>query len=71
LLSYPFVIALVQVPTHSEKRSPAQSQASQKVQKTSLQEVTSSRHFVMHALFVPLQRASKVGPLSVGQSAAS
>ena len=64
-------MALVQVPTHSEKRSLAQSQVSQKVQKTSLQEVTSSRHFVMHALFVPPQRPSKVGPFSVGQRVAS
>ena len=64
-------MGLVQLARHCEKRSVAQPQVSQKVQKTSLQEVTWPRHSVTHALSVRAQRPSKVGPFSVGQRVAT
>ena len=53
------------------KASLAQSHPSQKVQDTSVHEVTSFKHFVMHALSDGWQRPSNVAPLSCGQSVAT
>ena len=63
------LVVLVQAARHWLKWSVAQSQVSQKVQRTSLQVVTSPRHLVAQALLVPVQRASKVGPFRAGHRA--